>query len=95
MKHPKIRLESTISRSQDLASTEVDGELVLVDIDSGDYFGFDTILTRIWALLDEPTAVSTLIDRLLEEYDVERGVCERDTLEVLNRMLDDKLIRLA
>jgi hypothetical protein len=45
-------------------------------------------------MLQQPTKVSELRDRLLDEYDVEAEQCERDLLGLLEAMRDEGLIQV-
>ena len=89
-----VTLDSIIARSDGLVSSRINEELILMSIEGGNYFGFDKILTDIWNQIVDPISVSTLIDQLLQHYDVERSVCETDILEVLNKMVGSELIVL-
>lgn len=91
----EITLTSTVTQSEDQVSTELDGETVLMSIEQGNYYGMDKILSRIWALIKTPTIVSTLCDRLMEEYDVERKTCETDILNVLNDLAEENLLKIS
>jgi hypothetical protein len=47
----------------------------------------------IWGLLAEGICFDKLIDQLMAQFDVERALCEADTLELLEQMLDKNIIR--
>jgi hypothetical protein len=64
----------------------------MMSVDQGLFFGIDTIGTHIWNLLETPVKVEDLIEKLVASYDVERSVCENDTLVFLNDMLVKKVI---
>ncbi len=91
----EITLTSTVTQSEDQVSTELDGETVLMSLEQGNYYGMDKILSRIWALIKEPIAVSSLCDRLMEEYDVEKEICEKDVLDVLNDLAKENLLKIS
>lgn len=94
MSDSKISLDSVVLRSPEHVFSDIDGEVVLLGIETGHYYGFDAVLSEIWGMMEAPVAVSALVDRLLERYEVERAVCEADVLKIFNRMLDDKLIEI-
>ena len=66
-----------------------------MSIEQGNYYGMDKILSRIWALIEKPVAVSALRDQLMNEYDVEQEVCEKDVLNVLNDLAKENLLKLS
>ncbi len=86
---------SVITRSPDLVFSEVDDEIVMLGIETGNYYGLDQILSQMWLMIEEPTTVSTIIDDLLTQYDVDRSQCEQDVFNVFNRMLKDQLIQIS
>ena len=93
--HPSVDLSSVVAASSDLISSDLDGEIVMMSVDKGEYYGLDAIGSRIWALLKEPRKVSELCAILTEEFDVEREQCERDVLTFLNEMATDSLVSVA
>ena len=89
-----ITSDSVVSQAEDQVFTDIDGEVVLMTIEDGDYYGFDLVLSKIWTLIEAPTAISSLVDQLTQAYDVERETCQSDVLDVLNRLHAEKLITL-
>jgi hypothetical protein len=89
-----IPLSSTFSVSQEVLSQEVSGETVLLDMQSESYFGLDAVGTRIWQLLQENNHLQQVFDTMLEEYDVDEKQLEKDLNELLDKLLDEKLIAI-
>ena len=87
-----VNLQSVISRNPEIIHSAMDGEVVMMSVDQGLFFGIDTIGTHIWNLLETPAKVEGLIEKLVTNYDVERSVCENDTLLFLNDLLVKKII---
>jgi len=81
-----------LQRKQDKISTELDNETVILDMESGVYSGLDNVGTSIWKLLEKEISFSDLIQTLMEEYDVKKDVCKKDTLLFLNELNTSKLI---
>lgn len=74
---------TTIKKSDASLATTIDGEAVILETESGVYFGLNEVATYIWELLDEPRDLEELCEAVLSEYDVSRERCERDLQEVL------------
>ena len=85
----------SITISKDVLSQELAGETVLLDLHSESYFGLDAVGTRVWQLLNEGRDVVGVIDVLLDEYEVEREVLEQDVAELLKRLDEAGLIKIA
>jgi len=81
-----IQLASVVSRSPETLSNTVDDETVLLDVAKSSYYGLGPVASRIWTALAEPVLVSAMVDRLLEEYEVDREECERDVLIFLRQL---------
>ena len=87
--------DQTITISKDVLAQELDGETVLLDLASESFFGLDAISTRVWALLQEGAGEPRIVDTLLEEYEVEREVLERDIRELLAGLEEAGLISIG
>ena len=94
MKSNAINLDSIVCRSENQVSTEMDGETILMSIEQGNYYGMDSILSRIWSHIEQPLSIAEMRNRLREEYDVDKETCERDVLEILKKLADENLITL-
>ena len=89
---PALSLNSTVVASKDQTSADLGGESVLLHLQSGVYYGLDTIGARIWDWVKQPQRVSEVRDRMLEQYDVEPDRCEKDLLDLLSRLSKEGLI---
>jgi hypothetical protein len=58
------------------------------------YYGLDPVGTRVWTLVQEPRIVGDIRDTLLDEYAVEAQQCERDLLNLLEKMREQGLIEV-
>ena len=85
---------TTVTQTKELVSSDLDGETVLMSIETGKYYNMDPIGSRIWALIEEPLSVSKLCDILLGEFKVDREQCEKEVLTFLNKLTEDNLIQV-
>lgn len=88
-----IGLHDQVVANDDVLSTDVNGDVVMMDVDSGSYFGLDAISSDIWHRLAQPVTVEALCDDLLRDYDAPLDVIRRDVLALLNTLYDKKLVR--
>ena len=79
----KITLKSKVQRNPEMVSGNMDGEIVMLSVQRGEYFGLDKVGSRIWELIEHPILVIRLKSVLLEEYEVEESTCEKDLIEFL------------
>ncbi len=74
---------------------EVDGEMVLLDMNSENYFGLDAVASDIWRLLQEGRTLQETEEALLEMYDVEPEQLRSDLKAFVGKLIDSKLAMLA
>jgi hypothetical protein len=67
-------------------SAELDGDVVILELGSGIYYGLSEVGRSIWNRLDKPIRVDALCSILMEEYDISREQCEQETLSFLNEL---------
>jgi hypothetical protein len=77
---------SRVVVAQDQVSCEVGGEVVILQLDTGTYYGLDPVGSRIWALLQQPRTLGEIRDALVAEYAVAPARLERDVLRLLVRL---------
>ena len=88
-----MKLDQRFQGSEDVVSRKVAGEMVLLDLASGLYFGLDPVGSRIWELLSEnPCSLEDLCDAVEAEFDAPRDQIERDVAELARQFVDKKLI---
>jgi len=80
--------------AKDQVSSDLGGEVAILDLKAGVYYGLDAVGARIWSLIQKPRTVNEIRDILLEEYEVEPERCERDLLVLLRRLADEGLIEV-
>ena len=77
---------------EQIAGDLLDGEVVILNLQDDVYYGLDQIGGRIWNLIQEPITFGEIIQKLLEEFDVEDQQCSADVLGLLEDMLSKGLI---
>ena len=91
----EINTESIIERRKGVVFNKLDDELVMMSIANGEYYGLDSIGTRIWEIIEKETSVANIIQVLCDEYDVNPEQCNIDTMSFLNILLEKKLINIV
>jgi hypothetical protein len=75
-----------------IVQSKIDDETVMMDTDSGFYFGLNAVASVIWELLKEEHTLEQLVDKLMMEYTVSREQCLRETTQLLQQMLEHEVI---
>ncbi len=86
-------LETVVALSPAQVSAELGGEKVIVQLDSGIYYGLEEVGAFVWSLLvEKPRSVAELQAAILEEFDVEPEQCLADLRALLAELAEEKLI---
>ncbi|MDI9497140.1 MAG: lasso peptide biosynthesis PqqD family chaperone [Bacillota bacterium] len=87
-----VVLNSVIAGKKEITTAEMDGEVVMMSLETGKYYNLGNMGTVIWRMIDNPVSVETIIRVLLEKYDVTREQCEAEVLAFLNAMSREGLL---
>ncbi len=77
-----------------VSSEFMDDETVVLDIYDGAYYVLNPLGAHIWTMIQEPTTVRELVNDLLEEYEVTADRCTRDVIDLLQELVDRKLVEV-
>jgi hypothetical protein len=87
-------LDARVTPGPDLLFSELDGEAVVLDLGSGNYFGLNSVGARAWELLAQGRHLRAVRDALLKEFDVDESRCEGDLLSLVGQLERDGLVRV-
>jgi hypothetical protein len=87
-------LPSHVQIPSDVLFQELEGESVLLNLQSERYYGLDDIGTRLWQLLAENGDVAAACEQLVKEYDVEEDILRQDVAQLITKMADAGLVQL-
>ena len=88
----EIKAQSRIVAAKDQVSCNLAGESVILNLKNGVYYGLNPMGARIWNLIQERKRVEEVRDQILQEYEVEKEVCERELLALLSDLEENGLI---
>jgi hypothetical protein len=71
----------------------VDGQVVMLELDSERYYRLDEVGSRMWELLSTGSDVDAAHARLLEEYEVDGDVLRADLEDFIERLTAKGLLR--
>jgi hypothetical protein len=86
--------QDKLIRAQEMLSTEIDQETVLMSIDAGAYYGLKGTAQIIWEKLETPLSFSALVDALVKEYEITPEACASDLQGFLAEMEREGLLRV-
>jgi hypothetical protein len=90
----QIRLveDTVLAVPSHVLSRKAGNEVVLLNLDSEQYFGLDGVGNQLWDLIEDSTTFGQVVNDLLQEYDVDRGNLEADLRSVLTELAGNGLV---
>jgi|694.fasta_scaffold68172_2 hypothetical protein len=90
-----ITQQTIITRKEQAFATELGDELVIMDIEAGNYITLNKLGKVIWDLLEKPHSINELVGKLLERFEVEEVQCRTETLSFIDELEKNKLIDIT
>jgi hypothetical protein len=86
---------SRIVISKEQVSCDLAGEVAILNLKNGVYYGLDPVGTRIWDLIQEPRTFAELRDTLLGEFEVDAARLEADLRDILGQFAEQQLVEIT
>lgn len=79
--------------STDQVSSNMAGEVVILNHGRGIYYGLGEVGALVWSALENgPRSVEELCELVMEEYEVDQATCEKDIEALIESLLQEKLV---
>jgi len=78
-----------------MIAADMDGDLVMLSIERGAYYGIAGVGTRAWELLERPQTVDELCTAICAEYEVDEATCRADLVGFVDDLLEKGLVKPA
>jgi hypothetical protein len=89
-----IELTTKIVQTQDIVAASVDDEMMMMNLETNNYYGMGQVGSHIWELLKQPLTIVELCTTLQERFAVDSETCQRDVLRFVEQLVDEKLVRI-
>ena len=87
-------LGSNVVATGNHISTEMDGEEIILHLDSNRYYGLNDVGTQIWKLVQDERTVAEIQAELMDEYEVEPERCGEHLDIFLTELAEQGLIEI-
>jgi hypothetical protein len=84
--------DSRIAASSNQVSCDLAGEVAILNLGNGIYYGLDPVGARVWTLVQEPVTFAQVRDAMLLEFDVDADVLETDLRQLFRDLVKQGLI---
>jgi hypothetical protein len=82
-----LDLSAIVTPSPEVLVQELDGEAVLLNLESERYFGLDDVGTRLWQHLLEHRRLERVCEEMQKEYDVDESTLRADVLGLVDELI--------
>lgn len=86
--------KSTVRINDDVIFNDLQGEVVLLNLKTGIYFGLDPVGTRAWHLIQEHGRLEPAKDAMLREYEVSEERLGEDLQDLVTRLVENGLVEV-
>jgi hypothetical protein len=90
----EFSLEMRAVIAPDVLIQETLGELVLLNIQNGQYFGLNSVGTQMWAALTTASSLRAACDTLRDEYEVDDQRLEEDVRKLVKELTESGLLEV-
>lgn len=91
---PPLDAATRVVAARDQVSCDVEGEVVILGLADGIYYGLDEVGARVWGWMEAPRTVAELRDAVTEAYEVDAETAERDLLSLLGELAARGLVQV-
>jgi len=93
---PDIAIDEIVfQRTGGKISADLEGEEIILDMESGQYFGLNEVGQFIWKQLERPCSFRVILRSMLSEYDVTEEECRSDLKIFLKGMVGAGLVQIV
>ena len=86
-------LNDRVSVPDTVVSRELDGETVLLNLETGIYFGLDAVATDMWRAMLESASLADAFGHVGARYDVAPDVLRDDLLQLARQLFAKGLLQ--
>jgi hypothetical protein len=90
-----ISFTQRVITPDDVLVRELEGQSVLLNLETEHYFSLDEVGTRMWELLTGSASIQAAYDALLTEYDVAPDLLRTDLQTLIERLELKGLLTLS
>jgi rRNA processing protein Krr1/Pno1 len=87
-----LPLDTIVSKNERVPWRIIEGEAILVKVDSGEVIHLNEVAAEIWRIIDGKRKISEIVDHIQKDFDVDKEQAEKDTLEFIQSLLNINLV---
>jgi len=88
-----LRQMCEFSPSEDVTWRDIDGEMVVLNIKTGEYFSFNQVGREIWLAASEGKSFGGVIAQVVSCYDIDEAKARADVEKFLSGLMEHGILR--
>ena len=91
-RRPSIGRDGRVAAAEHVHCRQFDGDLVMVDLQGGEYFALDDVGARMWDLLNSGKSPAEIGRDLATEYEADEDKILGDCMKLADELLERGLV---
>ena len=84
--------EDRYCQNPDVLGVDMDGDLIMMSIERGDYYGISGIGPSVWKELETPKTLAELVNSVCDEYEVDADTARADLQRFLKELSENGMV---
>lgn len=86
--------DARIKRITQILESEVDGDVIALDIEKGHCYGLNGTASHIWKLLEQERTLDAICADLVTRFDIERPQCQAEVAALIAQLEAEGLVEV-
>ncbi|MGX1099875.1 PqqD family peptide modification chaperone [Amorphus sp. MBR-141] len=79
-------------RRENVLSADFNDELVMMSVETGQYFNLNAVGAHIWRLMETPQSLDDIVAALTDAYDAPEAAIREEALRFLARLEQEEMV---
>jgi NACalpha-BTF3-like transcription factor len=88
-------IDKKIEPFSEVTFTELDDEAVLLNLETKTYYTLNKPAIYVWKLLNNRMNLSEIVQRVEEEFEVDRETAEKNVSDLICELVAEQLVQVA
>lgn len=85
---------ATIHRLSSVSATQVDNDVIMLDMEQGKYFGLNEVGSIVWQYIEAPRSFEDIIQHLMNQFNVDEKTCRQETEVLIEKLKKANLVSI-
>ncbi|MGC9973439.1 MAG: PqqD family protein [Bryobacteraceae bacterium] len=91
----RLNENSTVVAVKEHVSCDLAGEVAILNMKNGIYYGLNPVGARVWRLIQQPMTLEKIRNVILAEFEVDCERCDADVRVLLDQLSEEGLIEVT